>query len=199
MINPWDNFPFKKTIAEALLEIPMMKKLNKEQDLYVTLVLNALQLLVEIRVTREDLDSKFPKYKNVKLYKELDENILSYIKALPTIETMDLACNWEDDELKFYSQINFQNLDYRMKSSDVFHEFVKQLKNSSSTEESEYLLSNVFVSEDQYKWAFSAAQSRTFTLYEKGYIEMHEKDDYTEESAEINKQYLKAKVTALVA
>ena len=92
-----------------------------------------------------------------------------YINSLPTSETMDIPHLWDDEEIKYYEQITFRNLFIRIKPSLLFEQFIKLLESSEYKKESEYLLKNVFVSKEQFEWAFAIAQSRSYTLRESIY------------------------------
>lgn len=64
IISPFDNFLFKDVIVDALVQIQQIQDSIRDYDQFFSLNLLAIQLIIEIRVNREEANKLFPQYKD---------------------------------------------------------------------------------------------------------------------------------------
>ena len=68
IINPYDNFMFKDVIIDALVKIPKILTSIANYDSFFSINVLALQIILEIRLNREEIDFIFSQYYSSTLY-----------------------------------------------------------------------------------------------------------------------------------
>ena len=198
IISPFDNFLFKNVIVDALVQIQQIQDSIRDYDQFFSLNILAIQLIIEIRVNREEVNKLFPQYKDWIMYREMNEMMKTYIKSLPSIETMDIPHFWDEDEIKFYGNITYRTLFIRIKPSILFDQLTDLLKNSKYKKEASYLITNILISKDQFEWAFAVSQTRSYTLKKSIYDKIKQRTNISPSELEINKKYITDTSSALI-
>ena len=116
------------------------------------------QLLVNINWDPDKLISKFPQYTNVPLYKQDLKLWQDYLDTLPSRQNLDHPNQWEKEDLDFFHKITLTRLGYR--NIPDFYKKLREVLKEKMTDESEYLLSEVFLSQEQYIWAYNIVNTR---------------------------------------
>ena len=160
IMSAFDEFPFKELIIDVLSEIPETANslIPNRNDFYISTMLLTAQLLVNINWDPDKLISKFPQYTNVPLYKQDWKLWQDYLDTLPSRQNLDHPNQWEKEDLDFFHKIALTRLGYR--NIPDFYKKLREVLKEKMTDESEYLLSEVFLSQEQYIWAYNIVNTR---------------------------------------
>ena len=162
-MNTYDDYPFKFEIIDCLVTLNEIQGAIRASHYFFSSVLLATQLLVNVNIDRDHLNIYFPKYQNTQLYVERYEGWYDYIYSLPDKTGYDSANLWSKEELQYYEEMNFSKLSFR-NLRNFYRELISALKVSKHEDEAAYMLKHVFISEEQYIWAYNMVNTRSFAI-----------------------------------
>jgi hypothetical protein len=87
---------------------------------------------------------------------------------MPDVEAYDTPVVWDEQEVKYFMDINYGYLNFRNMSS-VYDELLIILA-EMGTSEAVFLIEKVLVSKDQFIWAYMVINTRIFVFTYKAYL-----------------------------
>ena len=199
IITPYENFMFKDAIFNTIAKMRELKDEKSVRGQYLPLNVLSLMLLIEIRVDKSEVVDIFPQYVDSISYTNRSNFIVDYINSLPTVDTADVSPLWNDEDLKYYNSITLKPMIIKERPLDFFNKFIDALKESKFSKEADYLIKNVFVSSEQFQWAFSMAQSRAYSFSYKMYTNVTNRENFSQEENDINLNHIKKYSSAMIA
>ena len=199
IITPYENFMFKDVIFNTIAKMRELKDEKSVRGQYLPLNVLSLVLLIEIRVDKSEVVDIFPQYVDSISYTNRSNFIVDYINSLPTVDTADVSPLWNDEDLKYYNSITLKPMIIKERPLDFFNKFIDALKESKFSKEADYLIKNVFVSSEQFQWAFSMAQSRAYSFSYKMYTNVTNRENFSQEENDINLNHIKKYSSAMIA
>lgn len=158
LLSTAEEFPFKSYIFSILDKMPhIQREIGNPQSFYVSLVMMTFRMIFEINVNITNLAKQFSEYSDYVPYVDNPDGY-SYIYSLPGKGFYDSANMWTPEEVKYYSTITFEQLGFRGLKW-FFDNFIEMLK-KENTPESKYLVKYIYVSFEQYEWAYNMVNTR---------------------------------------